>query len=80
MTNKANTPAITDVIDCPVSDYPLALYRPGCEFAWDGRDTDVLIVNSEDEHLAAEGWQTAAEYLKLVDAPKRGNPPKANSE
>lgn len=59
------------------SPYPLTLYRSGTSFEWDGRQTDSLIVNDEDEHLQADGWQEAADYLaKSGDAPKRGRPPK----
>lgn len=65
--------------------YPLALYRDGGQFKWDGRPTDSLIVHDLKEHDAAlaEGWQEAADYLSDDEDPKpaakrRGRPPKAS--
>jgi hypothetical protein len=45
--------------------YPLALYRSGSFFEWDGRPTDSCVVNDEDEHLQAseDGWQESADYF-----------------
>ena len=52
--------------------YPLALYRPGSEFEWEGRKLDILAVgDATDEALALEqGWQTAEQVLagpEMVD-------------
>lgn len=59
-------------------DYPLALYREGDSrnaFKWDGRMTEMVAVDSAEEHEIAlsEGWREAAEYLapsplSLLDA------------
>jgi hypothetical protein len=50
------------------TDYPKTLYREGTEFVWDGKPTVSLIVANEDEHMAADGWKTAAEYLTPIEA------------
>jgi hypothetical protein len=52
--------------------YPLALYRSGTAFDWDGRPTDSCVVNDEDEHLQAadDGWRDAADY----HAPPKSDP------
>jgi hypothetical protein len=51
--------------------YPLALYRDGAAFVWDGRPTDTLTVNDEAAHEAAkrEGWQVARDYLAAKPKP-----------
>lgn len=45
--------------------YPLALYRDGSEFDWDGRQTDRLTVADKDAHsqAIADGWAEAGDYL-----------------
>ena len=45
-------------------DYPLMLYRSGSDFVWDGKVTDRLVVENEDQHLAAidGGWMITADY------------------
>lgn len=47
------------------SDYPMALYRAGTSFDWDGRQTDSRVVADENEHLQAadDGWQEPADYF-----------------
>jgi hypothetical protein len=44
--------------------YPLALYRKGGAFQWDGRPTDMLTVDDADAHSDAmrDGWMEAANY------------------
>lgn len=58
-----------------MNDYPLALYRAGSGFEWDGKPTDMLTVADEASHKSAlaEGWAAAAEYLQ---PPKRRAQPR----
>lgn len=52
--------------------YPLALYRDGSEFVWDGRDTDRLVVDGKSAHEAAlaDGWAEAADFLVSTPSAK----------
>lgn len=54
--------------------YPLALYREGDSrnaFKWDGRMTEMVAVDSAEEHEIAlsDGWAEADAYLAGGDAP-----------
>lgn len=54
--------------------YPLALYREGdsrAAFKWDGRMTEMVAVDSAEEHELAlsEGWADAETYLAATNAP-----------
>ena len=40
-----------------MTDYPKMLYRDGTEIEWEGLSLDTLVVENEDEELAADGWR-----------------------
>ena len=65
-------------------DYPAMLYKFGTMLEWDGERFDYVIVTDQEEAdiAVADGWSftkpVAAE--PSTDAPRRGRPPKKESE